>query len=403
MASLNIVITGEVDHGKSTLIGRMIYDTKSFPDDRVREIMGTAGKNEFAHFLDSFREEREQEMTVDTTQVAIKNNGKTYTIIDSPGHKEFMRNMITGAAYANAAVVVCDIKEGLRGQTKRHAYVLSLMGIKKFIVVINKMDTVDYQHAPFVELQRTAADFFKGFGIIPLMFIPASALHGENIIKRSLKMPWYKGRALLESFECLDPESAKQNEGTLFSVQDTLPYKNRIMAVGRVEAGLLRTHDSVSLSPSGRKVRIGAIKRFLEKDRPAKKGDCVGIILKEDMRLKRGDILSDDRYPSAIVKDLTAYVLVFAEKINKEDPFLLRCSTQEIAAGISSIQERRDSSSLEEIDKNTNVLNYLDAARVTIHLSAPTAVKTIGESEALSRFVLLQNNKMCAAGVILGY
>jgi sulfate adenylyltransferase subunit 1 (EFTu-like GTPase family) len=401
MLAPNIVITGEVDHGKSTLIGRMIYDTQSFPDDRIKEIMGASGRKEFAHFLDSFKEEREREMTVDTAQVVIKNSGKDYIIIDSPGHKEFMRNMITGSAYANAAVIVCDIKEGLREQTKRHAYVLSLMGIKKLIVAVNKMDAAGYEQAPFDGLVRTLKDFFGSIKVEPLMFIPTSALCGENIIKRSPVMDWYDGPALLDSFESLLPDPGAKKEGVLFSIQDAYPYKNRIIAAGRVEEGLLRRNDVLNLLPAEKKVKVAAIKRFLEKDQPAQKGDCAGVILKENIKLERGDILCDEPGMPAMTQDFVAYMLVFSDKIETAGTFLLRCGTQEVRAQIRQVRERRDSSSLEEIDKNTAVLNYLDTAKVSIHLSTSIAVKSVDESEALSRFVLFHNDKMCAAGVIL--
>src|ERR1044072_8697094 len=206
---LRVVFVGHVDHGKSTLIGRILSDTNSLPEGKLEQVQKTcAAENmefEFAFLLDALLEEQEQNITIDTTQIPFKTAKRNYMIIDEPGHKEFLKNMITGAANAEAAVLVIAANEGVQEQSKRHAYLLSLLGVRQFCVVVNKMDLADYSEARFREIETSYREFLKTLNLKPRVFIPASARFGENITSASKKMTWHKGPTLADALDEMAP------------------------------------------------------------------------------------------------------------------------------------------------------------------------------------------------------
>ena len=207
MDVLSFVIVGHVDHGKSTLIGRLLFDTDSLPPDKIEEIKkasaGQGRRTEFAYLLDHLEEERKQGITIDTTQVFFKSPKRRYVIIDAPGHVEFVKNMITGASQAEAAVLIVDVAEGVKEQTRRHSYMLSLLGLKQVVVVMNKMDLVDFSQETFDSVKNDVTQWLKSIDIEPKLYIPISAIDGENVIAKSEKMDWYTGPTLLESLDTL--------------------------------------------------------------------------------------------------------------------------------------------------------------------------------------------------------
>ena len=209
-ATLRVVFVGHVDHGKSTLIGRILSDTNSLPEGKLEQVQrACAAENmefEFAFLLDALLEEQEQNITIDTTQIPFKTAKRNYMIIDAPGHKEFLKNMITGASSADAAVLVIAANEGVQEQSKRHAYLLSLLGVRQFCVVVNKMDLADYSEARFLEIEKKYRVFLKTLNLETDVFIPASARFGENITARSTKMKWHHGPTLAEALDAIDVE-----------------------------------------------------------------------------------------------------------------------------------------------------------------------------------------------------
>ena len=238
---LSIVIVGHVDHGKSTLVGRLLYDTKSISEDRIEELRkassATDNELEFAFLLDHLREEREQGITIDTTQTFFHTENREYRIIDAPGHVEFVKNMITGASQADSAVLIVDAKEGVQQQTKRHAYILSLLGIKNLIIVINKMDKVGYAQTVYDDVVHDLEVLLKQLNLSTQYYIPVSALKGDNICSYSTNMEWYKGQALLDILEQFDEGEEKQKDFGTFSGQDVYRIGDKRISVGRVEAG----------------------------------------------------------------------------------------------------------------------------------------------------------------------
>ena len=239
--SLKFVIVGHVDHGKSTLIGRLLYDTNSLPPDKMEEIRKTSqdlGRDtEFAYLLDHLEEERRQGITIDTTQVFFKTDKREYVIIDAPGHVEFVKNMITGASQAEAAILIIDAKEGIQEQTKRHATILSMLGIEQVIVLINKVDLIDFSEEKYTELKSRLEKFLTTLNITPKLYIPISALKGDNIANKSTNMPWYKGPTMLEGLNHLKNKIAEENQPLIFPVQDIYKVDDKRVIVGRVETG----------------------------------------------------------------------------------------------------------------------------------------------------------------------
>ena len=241
---LKFIIIGHVDHGKSTLIGRLLYDTNSLTLDKIEEIKKTSKelgrKTEFAYLLDHLEEERQQGITIDTTQVFFKTNKREYVIIDAPGHIEFVKNMITGASQAEAALLIIDANEGIKEQTKRHATIVSMLGINQLIVVINKMDLVDFNENVYSNLKNKVGNFLKTFDITAQAYIPISALKGDNITKPSENMSWYIGPTILESLNFLRNRISAKDQPLIFPVQDIYKIDHKRIAVGCIETGNIR-------------------------------------------------------------------------------------------------------------------------------------------------------------------
>ncbi|MFV1950885.1 MAG: GTP-binding protein, partial [Nitrospinota bacterium] len=246
---LKIVIVGHVDHGKSTLIGRLFYDTDSLPPDKIEEIQRTCeelGREmEFAFLLDHLQEEREQGVTIDTAQTFFKTDTREYVIIDAPGHKEFLKNMITGASQAEAAVLIVDAMEGLQEQTKRHAYILDMLGLKQVVVVINKMDLVDFKEKRFEEVKSSLVTFLDSINIKPSSFIPISAKEGYNVAKKADIMGWYNGFTLLEALDTLNNQKSPVGKALQFPVQDVYKIGDKRILVGRIENGRIAKGQQV--------------------------------------------------------------------------------------------------------------------------------------------------------------
>lgn len=255
--NLKIVVVGHVDHGKSTVIGKLLYDTNSLPEgavEKVRRIAKETGKPfEYAYLLDAFEEEQKQGITIDTTQIQFFTDQRDYVIIDAPGHKEFLKNMISGAANASAALLIIDAKQGVQEQSKRHAYMLSLLGIKNVYVVINKMDLVDYDAATYHRVASEMKEFITPLGVTPLRYIPVSGLAGENIATASDKMPWYTDQPLLVAMDELPGEQQEIDKPLRFPIQDVYKFDNRRIIAGRIEAGKLAVGDEIVIWPSGKK------------------------------------------------------------------------------------------------------------------------------------------------------
>ena len=398
--NVSIVIVGHVDHGKSTLIGRLLYDSENLAGDRIAEIQKLINEYkkrfEFAYFLDSFEEELREERTIDTTRVLFKGRNY-YTIVDVPGHKEFIKNMLTGASHAKVAILVVSAPDGIQEQTRRHAFLLHMLGVKHILVVINKMDTINYQKADFDRNKEGTARLLRSLGYSINTFIPISASEGDNVIQASSRMPWYKGPTLIEALDGIEPEKAIERP-TRFVVQDTYSYNHRIITVGRIESGILRKGDQLLFMPSGVKGEIEKILVFPREVDLAQMGDSIGIIM--DCQAKRGDVGGHIQFSPISVCSFLGEVVLLSGELKQGDKYEMKCGTKKIKCLVQKIEERISSETGEVIEINPEQIMENEAATVVFQ-TEPLVTERFAEIPELGRFILARDGENIGAGVVL--
>ncbi len=407
MDVLSFVIVGHIDHGKSTLIGRLLYDTDSLAADKIEEIQkasAEAGRDtEFAYLLDHLEEERKQGITIDTTQVFFKTGKRRYVIIDAPGHVEFVKNMITGASQAEAAVLIIDVAEGVREQTKRHSYMLSLLGLEQVVVVLNKMDLVDFSQDSFNAVKKDIQKFLKSIDIEPIFYIPISAIKGDNITKKSDSMKWYNGPTFLGSLDSLQNRQPPEDKSLLFPVQDVYKVADKRINAGRVESGVIAKGDRIKILPSGQMTSVDSIEKFLEDTDRAVASECIGMTTVDSVFLNRGDIVCLPGSEPVVTDSIAASIFWMAKRdFDGRQKLTIRCATQETSCKIESINRRINSSTLEVIEQNAKILKNLEVAEVILKTKNPVAIKDFNDVQELGRFVLVQDENICAGGIIAG-
>ncbi|MEW6095976.1 MAG: GTP-binding protein [bacterium] len=405
METIHFVIVGHVDHGKSTLIGRLLYDTNSLSHDKIDEVkmvskdLGT--KIEFAYLLDHLEEERQQKITIETTQTFFKTDKRQYVIIDTPGHVEFVKNMITGASQAEAAILIVDVQEGVREQTKRHSYILSLLDLKQVIVVLNKMDLIGYNQEHFDKVKDDIERFLASINIQPTHYIPICAMHSDNVVKKSTNMPWYDGLTVLESLESLKASIPDENKPLIMTIQDVYKFVDKRIAVGRVETGMIKKGDEIKILPDAQTTKVNSIEKYLEDVDKSYAGECIGITTTEPVFLDRGNVVCEPSKEPYLTDTFKANVFWMSKKdFNKEEKIILRCATQEISCSIKKIEERIDSSSLDILEKDASKLCNLEVGEVIIKTKKPIVIKPFNEIQELGRFVLVRDENICAGGII---
>jgi len=405
--TLSFVIVGHIDHGKSTLIGRLLYDTDSLPPDKIEEVQKASAdqgrETEFAYLLDHLEEERKQGITIDTTQVFFKTSKRRYVIIDAPGHVEFVKNMITGASQAEAAVLIIDVAEGVREQTRRHSYMLSLLGLNHVVVVLNKMDLVDFSEERFYTVIKDIREFLKSLSIESTLFIPISAIRGDNITRKSENMNWYRGLTFLESLDTLQNRQLPEDKPLLFPIQDVYKVGDKRINVGRVESGTIENGIEIKILPTGQVTRINSIEKYLEKPEKAVAGECIGLTTTDSVFLDRGNVVCLPNMEPTLTNRITANIFWMTKRgFGKDEKMTIRCATQETSCKIESINKRINSSTLELIEKNAEVLKNLEVGEVIIKTKKPIAIKNFNDVQELGRFVLVRDENTCAGGIITG-
>jgi len=411
---MRISLLGHKDHGKSTLIGRLLYETHSFTKDRINEALAMSkslGKDglDYAFLLDSFEEEREGGFTLDTTRAQVRHDGAIYELIDVPGHKELVRNMVSGASLASAAILIVSAKEdeGLQDETKLHIYVAGLLGIKDLVVAVNKMDLRGYDEGAFNELagkvRRTLGSF--GFDTARIRFVPVSAAKGDNVATRSDAMSWYDGEPLLASLGRLGRGmgDAGADPGSLplrLFVQDN--YDGVI--VGRVESGRLAIGQEVVLEPSGQQARVGKIHCAGKDVDSAAAGQNVGMTLLEKGEpcardgphgIKRGAVCCDSK---GSVKRVRARVFCFGSAISQGDRLKITCATQEAGCEVAKIIESIDPC---RESKGAGPIGVAGGGSIDIALDSPLVLDAFAKIPPTGRFVLSKEGRIIAAGVVL--
>jgi bifunctional enzyme CysN/CysC len=397
--NVNVVIIGHVDHGKSTLIGRLLYDSESITEGRVEEIQKLAEEYkrrfEFAYFIDSFDDELKEERTIDTTGVMFKGQKNLYAITDVPGHKEFIKNMLTGASHADVAVLVVAADEGIREQTGRHAFLIHMLGIKQLSVLVNKMDLVDCKQEVFESIKGGVSKLLASFGYSGLEFIPASAMEGDNIYKPSPRMKWYEGPTLIQVLDRV--EVSKELKPLRFAVQDTYSVDSQRMVVGRVESGILRRGDEVIFQPSGVRGKIKSMKVLGGELEKAEQGDSIGIVI--DKEAKRGDVCGLAKAPPVPTTEFLGEAVLLEKNLRKGDKLELRCGTARVKCEVKEIREKINSETGEVVERQPAEISENDAATIVFG-TEPLVVEKFSEIPELGRFVLVKDRNI-GAGVVL--
>lgn len=406
---LRIVIVGHVDHGKSTLIGRLLFDTNSLPEGKVESVKKRCEKHgmafEYANLLDSLREEQEQNITIDTTQIRFRTEHRDYVIIDAPGHKEFLKNMITGAASADAAILMIDAKEGIQEQSRRHGFLLSLLGIRRIIVAVNKMDLIGFDQKSFQKLETDYREFLSKFNVVPDLFIPISAKNGFNLANRSTEMNWFTGPTILQALEQFKAPVPSQNLPLRFMVQDIYRFDARRIIAGKIETGKLQVGDELVFWPDRKRSRVKSIELWGTTTPPQflTAGQSATITLEEQIFVERGQIGSHPQEGPVEGREFRARLFWLQhESIFINRPYTLRLGTQEVEARITKIDRILDSSTLEISQQARSEIRRNDVAEVTFHTRRPIAFDNQEKLTETGRFVLIQGDRIGGGGIIFG-
>lgn len=402
--SMHIVITGHVDHGKSTLVGRLFFDTGCLPPDRMellRQASEAQGKEmEFAFVMDQLEEERDRGITIDISHTFFRTAKRRYVIIDAPGHKEFLKNMITGSSQAEAALLLVDITEGIREQTLRHCFILGLLGFKQIAVLVNKMDAVAYSESRFRAIKGEIESVLGQLKITPTHVLPISAQRGENVATRSEQLSWFDGPTVLEALDSFTLVTAEDKD-LRFPVQDIYDLNGQSLVVGRVEAGTIKKGQNVHVFPRKAAGMVVEVKKFMQNDMPqAGAGHCIGIRF-QGPPLQRGDVLVDK--PTLTATDAVRATIFWLIEKDYElgIPLTFRCATQEAQGVIERIYRRFDPATIEVIEQDARQIKAAEIADVLIKLNKPVLVDAFAEIPEMGRFVLEHAGHPVAGGIVI--
>ncbi len=407
---MRLVIVGHVDHGKSTLVGRLLSDTDSLPDGKVefvQDICDQQGKEfEFAFLLDALEEEQEQGITIDTSQIFFKTEKRPYCIIDAPGHKEFLKNMVTGAASAEAALLLIDANEGVQEQSRRHGYILRLLGLTEVAVVVNKMDLVGYKQEVFDKIKDEYTQFLGSMEVKAKEFIPVSAKLGVNIAKSAKEeMSWYDGPTVLEMVDRFASKASQVNRPFRMPVQDVYKFDLRRIIAGRVESGRVKVGDEIVFSPSNKRGTIQSIEAWNVPELPAsaEADDSTGFTLTEQIFVERGEIASLVDESPIVTTTFEANVFWMGKnRLEKGKTYYLKLTTQNVECEVAEFKRAIDASTLETL-ANQDYINRNDVAELVLKTRQPVAFDLFGTVAETGRFVLVDEYDVCGGGIITHY
>ena len=404
---MKIVIVGHVDHGKSTLVGRLFYETDSLPEGKYEQIKATCERRgvpfEWAFLMDAFQAERDQNITIDTSQIWFKTPKRPYVIIDAPGHREFIKNMVTGAANADAALLLIAANEGVQEQSRRHGYLLSLLGVKQVAVVVNKMDTVAFKKETFAQIEEEYRAFLSQIGVEPSCFIPISARDGDNLNARSPKSPWYDGPTIVQALDHFEEPGRDTRQALRFPVQDIYRFDDRRIIAGRIESGRIEVGDELLFTPGARRARVRTIERWSSPQRQeAEAGESIGITLNEQIFVERGQLASHPEDAPRQTDRIKANLFWLGENpVKQGNTYKLKLGSQETLCRVERVLRVIDASTLvaspggasSQVGKN-------DAAEIVLRTLAPLGVDVYGEQIATARFVLVDGWDVRGGGIV---
>ena len=408
---MNIVIVGHVDHGKSTIIGRLLADTGSLPKGKLEQVREFCRRHsrpfEYAFLLDALKDEQAQGITIDSARCFFHTERRRYIIIDAPGHLEFLKNMVTGASRAEAALLVIDATEGVQENTKRHGTMLSMLGIRQIAVLINKMDLVDYDERRFAELAAEYRAFLESIGLHASHFVPVSGMHGDNISRSSDAMPWHRGPTVLEVLDGFQSQPPPDDKPLRLPVQAVYRFsargdRRRIVA-GTVETGRLRVGDRIRFYPSGKESRVKSIEAFNAAQLPTEVGSgyAVGFTLEEQIYVRRGEIVTRVGEPAPRTASVLRANLFWLGKapMVKGKAYLLKLGTAKVEARLEEVHAVLDAATLTRTTGKERIDRH-DVAEVTLRLAAPIAFDLADEIAATSRFVIVDDYEISGGGII---
>ena len=408
---MSIVIIGHVDHGKSTVVGRLLADTDSLPQGKLDDVKAQCARNakpfEYAFLLDALKDEQAQGITIDSARCFFKSERRQYIIIDAPGHIEFLKNMISGAARAEAAVLVIDAKEGVRENSRRHGYLLSMLGIRQVVVVVNKMDLVDYDQQVFEQIEQEYTAFLAKVGMAPSFFLPVSAREGDNVAANTEALAWFQGPTVLQALDRFEKEASPVDQALRFPVQDIYKFTegsdDRRIIAGRVETGTVRPGDEVRFWPSGKTSTIASVEGFnLSAQDRAYAGQSTGFTLTEQIYIRSGEMMvrAHESQPK-VGSQLRINIFWMARQpMIKNKRYKLKLATTKVSVWLREVVNVLDASEL-TTDFNRQQIERHDVAECVLETVRPVAFDLTSEIASTGRFVIIDNYEIAGGGVVL--
>ena len=400
---MNLAFIGHVDHGKSTLVGHLLLLEGAIAEQQLDE-----GEDKFRFVMDKLGEERERGVTIDLAHAKFETQKYEYTVVDCPGHRDFVKNMITGASQADAAVLVVAANDGIMPQTKEHIFLSRTLGINQLIIAINKMDVVDYSEDKFNELKEELGALISTVGFKPsdVPFIPVSAFEGDNISDKSSNTPWYKGNTLVQELDALDEPDKPVDLPLRLPIQDVYSITGvGTVPVGRIETGILKTAENIAFEPAGVTGEVKSIEMHHEVLDKAEPGDNVGFnvrgVGKND--IKRGDVAGTTQNPPSVAKEFKAQIVVLQHPGVMTVGYtpVFHAHTAQVACTFLSLDVKLDPATGQPKEENPDFLKTGDAALVTIKPTKPMVIENIKEIPHMGRFAIRDMGQTVAAGMCI--
>ncbi len=409
---LNLAVIGHIDHGKSTLVGRLLFETGAVPAhiiEKYKEEAKAKGKESFvfAWVMDSLKEERDRGITIDVAHQRFDTAKYYFTIVDCPGHRDFVKNMITGASQADAAILVCAAKEGVQAQTKEHVFLARTLGINQLIIALNKMDEVNYDKARYDAVKADLGNLLKMVGYKPeeINFIPTSAWKGDNLAKLSENTKWYTGPTLLAALDTLKEPEKPVTLPLRIPVQDSYTISGiGTVPVGRVETGKMKPGDKVIFMPAKAVGEVKSIEMHHQEIKEALPGDNIGWNVRgvEKKDIRRGDVCGHADKPPMVADEFTAQIVVLQHPSAIAAGYtpVIHCHTAQVAGTITAILKQLDPKTGQTKAEKPDFIKAGDAAIVTIKPTKPLCIEKVKEIPQLGRFAIRDMGMTIAAGMV---
>jgi bifunctional enzyme CysN/CysC len=403
---VRIVIVGHVDHGKSTLVGRLLHETGGLPEGKLEMLKAVSARRgmpfEWSFLLDALQTERDQGITIDTTQIRFRTRSRDVVLIDAPGHAEFLRNMITGASQADGALLIIDALEGVRDQTRRHGYLLHLLGVKQVAVVVNKMDRVEFSAARFAEISDEISAHLTGLGVTPLAVVPISARDGDGVAERTPRTSWYHGPTVVEALDALEPAQPLEQLALRLPVQAIYKFDDRRIVAGRIESGGLAAGDEIVIMPAGKIAKIRSVEGWpvtpVQGTQTA--GRSVGITLDRELFVERGDVIAHVGKSPRDTRRLRARIFWLHDKeLAKGEQILVRLGTREVRATVVAIEKAIDPGDLSSVETKSIAKNHV--GEIDIALAQPIAADSYIDNPRTGRLVIEVGGRIAGGGLVL--